>query len=98
MTTAELVRGQNHPLPGTRVEIRVSAGSPVIAGATLGDARGRLRDAGRVAHPAAPRLPGVEVSRQAAAVHRLAVDPAALPPDVHRVNVLLALPAGATAR
>ena len=29
--TAELVRGQNHPLPTTRLEIRVSAGHPVVA-------------------------------------------------------------------
>ncbi|MFE3123570.1 hypothetical protein ACFXHD_09140 [Streptomyces hydrogenans] len=35
--TAELVRGQNHTLPQTRLEIRVSAGTPVVAGATLGD-------------------------------------------------------------
>ncbi|MDJ1133160.1 TerD family protein [Streptomyces iconiensis] len=92
--TAELVRGQNHPLPVTRVEIRVSAGRPVIAGATLNDAEGRTRDAGWVAHPAAPNLPGLEVSRQAAAVHRLAVDLGALPEEAHRVNVLLALPEG----
>ncbi|GAA2629136.1 TerD family protein [Streptomyces axinellae] len=92
--TAELVRGQNHPLPWSRVEIRVSVGTPVIAGATLNDARGRMRDAGWFAHPAEPQLPGLEVSRQAAAVHRLAVDLAALPQDAHRVNVLLALPDG----
>ncbi|MGI5351616.1 TerD family protein [Streptomyces sp. CA-250714] len=90
--TAELVRGQNHPLPGTRVEIRVTAGTPIVAGATLNDEQGRMRDAGWIAHPAAPQLPGVEVSRQAAAVHHLAVDPGALPQDVHRVNILLALP------
>ena len=41
--TAELVRGQNHPLPGTRLEIRVSAGNPVVAGATLNDEQGRMR-------------------------------------------------------
>ncbi|WP_369199554.1 TerD family protein [Streptomyces sp. PU-14G] len=92
---AELVRGQNHPLPGSRVEIRVTADTPVIAGATFNDEHGRMRDAGWVAHPAEPHLPGVEVSRQAAAVHRLAVDLAALPEDVHRVNILLALPARA---
>lgn len=92
--TAELVRGQNHPLPGGRLEILVSAGTPVIAGATLNNERGRMRDARWCAHPASPRLPGVEVPRQAAAEHRLTVDPAALPQDVHRVNVLLALPEG----
>lgn len=92
--TAELVRGQNHPLPVARLEIRVSAGKPVLAGATLSDEQGRVRGAEWVAHPGSPRLPGVEVPRQAAADHRLAVDLAALPEAVHRVQVLLALPTG----
>ncbi|MFE9539100.1 TerD family protein [Streptomyces sp. NPDC006691] len=92
--TAELVRGQNHPLPGTRLEIRVSAGTPVVAGATLGDEQGRVHGAERVAHPGSPTLPGLEVSRQAAADHRLAVDLEALGDGVHRVHVLLALPHG----
>ncbi|MEU1707342.1 TerD family protein [Streptomyces sp. NPDC005706] len=90
--TAELVRGQNHPLSQVRLEIRISAGSPVLAGATLGDERGTVHGAEWVAHPGAPTLPGVEVSPQAAADHRLAVDLAALPEAVHRVSVLLALP------
>ncbi|MEU1335047.1 TerD family protein [Streptomyces sp. NPDC005865] len=92
--TAELVRGQNHPLPETRLEIRVSAGKPIVAGATLGDDRGRVRGVEWVAHPGSPTLPGLEVSRQAAADHRLAVDLDALPDTVHRVSVLLALPVG----
>ncbi|MFJ6493367.1 TerD family protein [Streptomyces californicus] len=91
--TAELVRGQNHPLPQTRLEIRVSAGTPVVAGATLGDDRGTVGGAERIAHPGSPQLPGLDVSQQAAADHRLAVDLEALPEDVHRVTVLLALPA-----
>ncbi|MEE4541501.1 TerD family protein [Streptomyces sp. V4-01] len=100
--SAELVRGQNHPLPGNRLEIRVSAGTPVVAAVTLGDEQGRVAadgDAsaqpgeGWLAHPGAPRLPGVEVPRQAAADHRLALDLGALPDTVHRVHVLLALPA-----
>lgn len=89
---AELVRGQNHPLTQTRLEIRVSAGHPVVAGATLADDRGAVRGADRIAHPGAPALPGLEVPRQAAADHRLAVDLDAMPQDVHRVTVLLALP------
>ncbi|WP_058044916.1 TerD family protein [Streptomyces roseifaciens] len=93
--TAELVRGQNHPLSGTRLEIRVAAGGPVVAGATLAGADGKVAGADRVAHPASHRLPGLEVSRQAAADHRLAVDLEALPEDVHRVHVMLALPTGA---
>ncbi|MFC5762421.1 TerD family protein, partial [Actinacidiphila bryophytorum] len=96
--TAELVRGQNHPLPGNRLEIRVSAGTPVVAAVTLGDEAGRVVGDGEwLAHPGAPQLAGVEVPRQAAADHRLAVDLGAMPPDVHRVHVLLALP-GAAAR
>ncbi|MFE6893064.1 TerD family protein [Streptomyces sp. NPDC057694] len=91
---AELVRGQNHPLTQTRLEIRVSAGHPVVAGATLADDRGTVHGVARVAHPGAPALPGLEVPRQAAADHRLAVDLDAMPQDVHRVTVLLALPVG----
>ncbi|MFI8234247.1 TerD family protein [Streptomyces sp. NPDC085900] len=89
---AELVRGQNHPLSQARLEIRVSAGAPVVASATLGDENGKARSTEWVAHPGAPTLPGLEVSRQAAADHRLAVDLDAMPEAVHRVNVLLALP------
>nr|WSX19937.1 TerD family protein [Streptomyces tubercidicus] len=92
--TAELVRGQNHPLERTRVEIRVAAGGPVVAGVTLGDEQGRLSGAEAVAHPGAPRRTGIEVPRQAAAEHRIAVDLDALPAAVHRVSVLLALPSG----
>ncbi|WP_351225389.1 TerD family protein [Streptomyces sp. NPDC002133] len=92
--TAELVRGQNHPLPHTRLEIRVSAGKPVVAGATLGDEDGRVPGAEWVAHPGRPGLPGVEVSRQATADHRIAVELDAVPAAVHRVTVLLALPLG----
>ncbi|MET8678076.1 TerD family protein [Streptomyces sp. NPDC004647] len=92
--TAELVRGQNHPLPRTRLEIRVSAGKPIVAGATLGDEQGTVRGAEWVAHPGSPNLPGLEVSKLAAADHRFAVDLEALPESVHRVSVLLALPTG----
>lgn len=90
--TAELVRGQNHTLPQTRLEIRVSACTPVVAGATLGDERGTVHGIEWIAHPGSPQLPGLEVSRQAAADHRLAVDLDAMPAAVHRVTVLLALP------
>ncbi|AQS70139.1 TerD family protein [Streptomyces pactum] len=92
--TAELTRGQNHPLPRARLEIRVSAGTPIVAGATLGDENGKVHGVEWVAHPGTPALPGLEVSRQAAADHRLAVDLDAVPDAVHRVSVLLALPAG----
>jgi len=92
--TAELVRGQNHPLSQVRLEIRVSAGKPIVAGATLSDEQGKVRGVEWVAHPGAPTLPGLEVSKQAAADHRLAFDLDALPESVHRVSVLLALPTG----
>ncbi|MFE5817667.1 TerD family protein [Streptomyces sp. NPDC056479] len=92
--TAELVRGQNHPLSQARLEIRVSAGAPIVAAATLGDEQGKIHGVEWVAHPGAPTLPGLEVSRQAAADHRLAVDLDAMPEAVHRVSVLLALPTG----
>ncbi|MFH9721496.1 TerD family protein [Streptomyces sp. NPDC017254] len=99
--TAELVRGQNHPLPDTRLEIRVSTGHPVLAGATLCDEQGRVPGVEWLAHPGSPSLPGVDVPGQAAADHRLTVDLEAVPGAVHRVSVLLALPAahaGGTAR
>ncbi|MGH4027499.1 TerD family protein [Actinomycetota bacterium Odt1-20B] len=92
--TAELVRGQNHPLPGNRLEIRVSVGKPIVAGATLCDDQGKVRGTEWVAHPGAPTLPGLEVPKQAAADHRLAVDLDAVPDAVHQVNVLLSLPVG----
>ncbi|MFF8957168.1 TerD family protein [Streptomyces sp. NPDC014894] len=92
--TADLVRGQNHPLPGARLEIRLSAGHPVVVCVTLTDERGTVHE-DRVAHPGAPALPGVEVFASAADTARCAVDLSAVPPGVHRVNVLLALPEGA---
>ncbi|MEV5935632.1 TerD family protein [Streptomyces sp. NPDC052079] len=95
--TAELVRGQNHPLSQSRLEIRISAGTPIVAVAALGDENGRIRGTEWVAHPGAPTQPGLEVSRQAAADHRLAVDLDAMTDAVHRVSVLLALPAQAGA-
>ncbi|MET7619572.1 TerD family protein [Streptomyces sp. NPDC005408] len=92
--TAELVRGQNHPLPDTRLEIRVSAGHPVVACATCSDAQGTVRDEW-VAHPGAPTMPGVEVPRRATDAPRFTVDLDAVPEAVHQINVLLALPEGA---
>jgi hypothetical protein len=94
--TAELVRGQNHPLSAVRLEIRISAGAPVVAAATLSDGDGRVPGAEWVVHPGAPVLPGLEVPRQAAADHRLALDLDAMPQAVHRVDVLLALPGAGT--
>ncbi|MFD0511063.1 TerD family protein [Streptomyces aureus] len=72
----------------------MSAGAPVVAGATLSDDEGRVHGRDWVAHPGAPALPGLEVPRQAAADHRLAVDLDAVPEAAHRVSVLLALPTG----
>ncbi|MGW1014303.1 TerD family protein [Streptomyces termitum] len=92
--TAELVRGQNHPLPDTRLELRISAGHPVVAGAALGDERGLVAGAEWIVRPGAPARSGIEVPSAAAAEHRVAVDLAELPDAVHRVSLLLALPPG----
>ncbi|PJN41080.1 phosphonate metabolism protein [Streptomyces sp. CB02959] len=92
--TAELVRGQNHPLDGTRVEIRIAAAGPVLVAVVLGDEQGRPPGAEAVVHPGAPHRPGVEVPSGAAAGQRVAVALDALPAEVHRVSVLLALPGG----
>ncbi|GGK02206.1 export associated protein [Streptomyces camponoticapitis] len=92
--TAELVRGQNHPLPHSRLEIRVTAAAPVLACATLGDERGTVLGVEWIAHPGSPTLPGIEVSRQAAAGLRFHVDLEAVPDRAHLVHVLLALPEG----
>ncbi|MFF8648993.1 TerD family protein [Streptomyces griseoluteus] len=89
---AELVRGQNHPLPRTRLEILVSAEVPVLVAAALGDEGGRVQEGHGIAHHGAPVLPGIEVPRAAAAEHRLSADLGELSEAVHRVTVLLALP------
>ncbi|MFI6283768.1 TerD family protein [Streptomyces sp. NPDC051018] len=91
--TAELVRGQNHPLPDTRLEIRVSAGHPMVACATCSDEQGVVRD-DWLAHPGAPALPGVEVPTGVTEAPRFKVDLDAVPAAVHQVGLLLALPEG----
>ncbi|MFE0601599.1 TerD family protein [Streptomyces sp. NPDC058892] len=92
--TAELVRGQNHPVSRSRVEVRVSAGTPVLALASLADAQGRLTGTGALAHPGARSLPGVHAPAGLADRHAFAVDLDAVAADVHRVGVLLVLPPG----
>ncbi|MET9886733.1 TerD family protein [Streptomyces sp. NPDC006430] len=96
--TAELVRGQNHPLSQGRVEIRVSAGTPVLALASACDNAGRLAGSEAVAHPGARNLPGVEVPAAVAGEHRFAVDLDAVGPAVHRLGVVLVLPPGGPTR
>ncbi|MFJ3923584.1 TerD family protein [Streptomyces sp. NPDC090022] len=95
---AELVRGQNHPLPDSRVEIRVTAGTPVLALASLGDEQGALPGPESCAHPGARSLPGVEAPAASADRHRFAVDLDAVGAGVHRIGVLLALPQGGPTR
>ncbi|WP_280871886.1 TerD family protein [Streptomyces sp. MJP52] len=94
--TAELVRGQNHPLTEARPEVRVSAGRPVTVGAFLADGEGRLVGTEGVLLPGgAAGPPGVGLPGPAdGGEHRVTVDLAALPETVHRVGVVLALPAG----
>ncbi|MYS66715.1 hypothetical protein GTW66_22655 [Streptomyces sp. SID5473] len=92
--TAELVRGQNHPLPETLLEVRVSAGHPVVACAAGADEGGSVREAW-LAHPGAPAVPGVEVPAEAVQTPRFAVDLGAVAEAVHRIHLLIALPEGA---
>ncbi|WP_326591581.1 TerD family protein [Streptomyces sp. NBC_01294] len=96
--TAELVRGQNHPVSQSRVEIRVSAGTPVLALASLADEQGRFSGDGILAHPGARSLPGVRSPGELADRHTFAVDLDAVAADVHRVGVLLVLPPGGPVR
>ncbi|WP_330295806.1 TerD family protein [Streptomyces sp. NBC_00503] len=96
--TAELVRGQNHPLSRSRVEIRVSAGTPVLALAHFADEAGRLAGPGAVAHPGARSLPGLEVPGVVSGQHRIEVDLDTVGAAVHRVGVVLVLPPGGPAR
>ncbi|MET9321362.1 TerD family protein [Streptomyces sp. NPDC003038] len=92
--TAELVRGQNHPVSHSRVEVRVSAGTPVLALASFADGQGRFSGREVLAHPGARSLPGVRTPGEAAGRHTFAVDLEAVTQDVHRVGVLLVLPPG----
>ncbi|MGW0363530.1 TerD family protein [Streptomyces sp. NPDC002990] len=92
--TAELVRGQNHPVSHSRVEIRVSAGTPVLALASFTDGQGRFSGREVLAHPGARSLPGVLAPGEPAGRHTFAVDLDAVAQDVHRVGVLLVLPPG----
>ncbi|MFI8388057.1 TerD family protein [Streptomyces sp. NPDC085540] len=96
--TAELVRGQNHPVSQSRVEIRVSAGTPVLALASLADEQGRFAGNGILAHPGARSLPGVESPGELAERHAFAVDLDEVAADVHRLGVLLVLPPGGPVR
>ncbi|MFE9463906.1 TerD family protein [Streptomyces virginiae] len=96
--TAELVRGQNHPVSQSRVEIRVSAGTPVLALASLADEQGRFSGSEVLAHPGARSLPGVRAPAEPADRHTFAVDLEAVAADVHRVGVLLVLPPGGPVR
>lgn len=96
--TAELVRGQNHPLSRSRVEIRVSAGTPVLALASAGDDAGRLPGPEAVAHPGARALAGLEVPDAVSGRHRFTVDLDAVGPAVHRVGLVLVLSPGGPVR
>ncbi|MFF2788431.1 TerD family protein [Streptomyces sp. NPDC058049] len=96
--TAELVRGQNHPVSQSRVEIRVSAGTPVLTLASLADEQGRFAGNGILAHPGARSLPGVESPGGLAERHTFTVDLDEVAADVHRLGVLLVLPPGGPVR
>ncbi|MFI9718853.1 TerD family protein [Streptomyces sp. NPDC052396] len=95
--TAELVRGQNHPLSETRLEVRITAGHPVAVAVTLGGADGTIAGPRGVVCAGSPSVPGAEVPVRPSVNHRLALDLGELPERVHRVSVLLVLPAGGPA-
>ncbi|MFI2369518.1 TerD family protein [Streptomyces sp. NPDC018833] len=88
--TAELVRGQNHPLPHTRLDVRVSAGHPVVACASYVDDRGVAREEW-IAHPGARTRPGIEVPERAERTPRFTLHLDAVPEAAQQINVLLAL-------
>ncbi|MFE7134878.1 TerD family protein [Streptomyces sp. NPDC057638] len=92
--TAELVRGQNHPLPDIHLEIRVSAGHPVVACVTCVDEGGTIGESG-IAHPGAPAVAGISLPAELTAEPLVGVDLAAVPAAIERVHVVLALPEGA---
>ncbi|MBD3930110.1 TerD family protein [Streptomyces chumphonensis] len=94
--TAELVRGQNHALPGTDLTVRVEAALPVLAGMTLADADGRGRE-GWLVHGDALSLPGLLAPGRPAPAHDLRVDLARLPEGARTVRVWLALPSAGPA-
>ncbi|WP_354642702.1 TerD family protein [Kitasatospora camelliae] len=96
MAAAELVRGQNHPLPGTRITVRVPAGGSPAVAVLLTDEDGRVpAEPGRVAHHGAPEPPGVLVTGPAGAGQEAALDLDALPAGVARLMIALVLPPGA---
>ncbi|MEV7415055.1 TerD family protein [Streptomyces sp. NPDC089919] len=96
MTAAELVRGQNHPLPGSPVEVRVAAGAGALVCLALADAAGRLPGSWALVRPGLPVPPGVSLWEPGAdGTGGAAVELALLPADVHRVGLVLALPPGA---
>ncbi|WP_371499819.1 TerD family protein [Kitasatospora sp. NBC_00374] len=90
---AELVRGQNHPLPHTGLNVRVSAAGPQAVAVLLADADGRVRGPEHVVHPGAPELPGVRLLAGADRPE-ITVDLGALPPGVERLLIALVLPPG----
>ncbi|THA46769.1 TerD family protein [Streptomyces sp. A1136] len=96
--TAELVRGQNHPLSRHRVEIGVTADTPVLALVSTGDDEGRMPGPEALAHPGTRALPGLEVPGASADRHRFPLDLDAVGAAVHRVRLVLALPRGGPAR
>ncbi|MFD2121174.1 TerD family protein [Streptomyces cirratus] len=80
------------------MEIRVTAGTPVLALVSAGDDEGRLAGPEALAHPGARILPGLEAPGAAGARHRFPLDLDAVGAAVHRVRVVLALPGGGPAR
>ncbi|MBW1599603.1 TerD family protein, partial [Streptomyces sp. JJ38] len=95
--TAELVRGQNHPLVGPDLQVHVTAERPVIAGAALCDAEGRTRE-GWLGHPGAAGLPGVSIAAGSREGHRLTLALDEVPGEAESVRIWLTLTPGGPVR
>ncbi|MER8185319.1 TerD family protein [Kitasatospora sp. NPDC094015] len=94
---AELVRGQNLPLPHTGLSIRITAAGGPAAVVLLADADGRVTGPDRIARPGGPGLPGVRPATAPADRQEVSVELDALPAGVERLSVALVLPPGGPA-
>ncbi|MCZ7413645.1 TerD family protein [Streptomyces sp. WMMC897] len=95
--TAELVRGQNHPLVGPDLQVHVTAERPVIAGAALCDAEGRTRE-GWLGHPGAAGPPGVSPAAGSRESHRITLALDEVPGEAESVRIWLTLTPGGPVR
>src|SRR4051794_9381700 len=86
---AALVKGQNAPLAAERIRITVDVAAPANLSALLLTAAGRVRSDADFAHARQPKCDGVLWVQ--AALQELALDLAAVPPDVERVIAVVSV-------